>query len=115
MFCLERLKRAKGIYTDAQVSRCSELAGQFGDVIDDLLSQKLACRREGHYSCTKHVSDVKKFIEDTKDESLWQIVPNRHHVGFEKMEHVWRIDKCRKVFDKLKHLRARRDRWKECF
>ena len=110
----EKMRRARGIYTDEQVDRCSQLGGQFGHALEKLFLNDITGVHSSNYTPKRHskCSDVNVFLENYRKYDLWQNVPGRCHAGFEKMKHEWRVKDCGKLAKRLHHLSNRLDLWK---
>ncbi|XP_053406393.1 uncharacterized protein LOC123566698 [Mercenaria mercenaria] len=82
----DNLKHCHGRYTDTDVSRRSKMVGALGCSLKGAYAEAFG---ETHFHQTnkktfgKYENDVAKFIEEYKDDNLFNIQPGRHHQGFE--------------------------------
>lgn len=107
------MRKARGLYTDEHVARCSQLGGQFSKDLEKMFSEnvgsdRLDFIRDGNVDN----SDVKVFLENYGDDELWAFKPGRFHTGFKNIKHEWRIKNCAKFIGKLTSLGETLDMWR---
>ena len=110
----EKLRQARGVYSDDHVARCSQLGGQFGKNLEALFYDHVGTEQNKYTKDCSHVSasDVNFFLTNYVNEELWEHIPGRQHHGFERVRHEWKIRNCDKLAKKLAYLSNRLDLWR---
>ena len=110
----EKLKKARGVYTDEQVARCSELGGQFGRHLEELFHSSVGSEHLAFQGDATHVddNDVQSFLSEFVEDKLWDNVPGRAHPGFETMRHGWKVKNCADFAKKMAALSQKLDLWR---
>ncbi|XP_066264517.1 uncharacterized protein [Branchiostoma lanceolatum] len=113
----EMLKHARGRYTDTQVARCAEMGGPFGQELDRIFTRAGLGSFITHTVTTSHdgrfQADIATFVEDFKEDGLFEYLPGRHHTGFEDFKYGTRLKHPQKMGSKMRQLAMEMDLWNE--
>ncbi|XP_038069432.1 uncharacterized protein LOC119738598 [Patiria miniata] len=109
----DMLLRSRRKYTQQQAQRCSQMSGELGKQIDQLLTGGLGDLPSKNSSEKTVNKDVLDFVSEFKKDALFDYVPGRHHQGFEDYTYDTSIEAPDCLGQRLLVTSQEMDRWNE--